>query len=157
MAVDRGWTPAEQERMQGFVDDVYDKFLKLVADSRKLKVEQVSPIAGGRVWSGAQALKLGLVDKIGGLDDALAAVVKEAGLEPGYEVVHRPRKKNFFELFDLFDESENEIKALLSPTATKWLREAGFDLSVPLNIFRESIAGRPAKVWLVAPTEMVIR
>ncbi|HXT39765.1 MAG TPA: signal peptide peptidase SppA [Candidatus Angelobacter sp.] len=157
MAVDRGWTPAEQERMQGFVDDIYGKFLKLVADSRSLKVGQVSAIAGGRVWSGVQALKLGLVDKIGGLDDALTAVVKEAGLDPGYAVIHRPRKKTFFELFDLFDEPGDEIRALHNPTATKWLREAGFDLSVPLNIFRESLAGRPPKVWLLAPTEMVIR
>jgi protease-4 len=157
MAIDRVWSSADQERMQGFVEDIYDKFLKLVAVSRKLKVEQVSPIAGGRVWSGAQALKLDLVDKIGGLDDALAAVAKEAGLEPGYEVIHRPRKKNFFELFDLFDESENEIKALLSPTAAKWLLEAGFDLSVPLNIIHESLAGQSPKVWLLAPTEMVIR
>src|SRR5439155_20803322 len=67
MAIDRTWAPAEQERMQGLVDDIYDKFLKLVASSRKLEVQQVSPLAGGRVWSGGQALKLGLVDQLGGL------------------------------------------------------------------------------------------
>ena len=157
MAIDRGWTATEQERMQGFVDDIYDKFLKLVAGSRKLKVEQVSPIAGGRVWSGAQARKLGLVDQLGGLDEALAASAREAGLEPGYQVIHRPRKKSLFELFDLFGESTDEIRSSLSPTARKWLREAGFDLSVPLNLARESLSGQPPKIWLLAPTEMVIR
>ncbi|PYK98891.1 MAG: signal peptide peptidase SppA [Verrucomicrobia bacterium] len=157
MGIDRVWTSAEQERMQRLVEDIYDKFLKLVADSRKLKVEQVSPIAGGRVWSGAQAQKLGLVDKLGGLDDALAAVAHEAALEPGYQVIHRPQKKNFFELFDLFGESTDEIRSSLDPTAKKWLRAAGFDLSVPLNLVRESISGRPPKVWLLAPTGMVIR
>lgn len=157
MAIDRGWTPNEQERMQSFVDDIYDKFLKLVAGSRKRALQDISPLAGGRVWSGAQALKLGLVDKLGGLDDALAAVAHEAGLEPGYPVIHRPRKKNFFELLDLFGESTDDIRGALSPTAKKWLREAGFDLSVPLNLARESLSGRPPKIWLLAPTQMVIR
>jgi len=157
MSLDRVWTAAEQERMQGLVGDIYEKFLKLVASSRKLKVEQVSPIAGGRVWSGAQALKLGLVDKLGGLDDALAAAASEAGLETGYQVVHRPRQKNFFELFDLFGDSGDEIKSALGPATRQWLREAGFDLSVPLNLLRESLSGQPTKVWLLAPTEMVIR
>ena len=157
MSIDRGWTATEQERMQGFVDDIYDKFLKLVAGSRKLKVEQVSPIAGGRVWSGAQARKLGLVDNLGGLDEALAASAREAALEPGYQVIHRPRKKNLFELFDLFVESTDEIRSSLSPTARKWLREAGFDLSVPLNLARESLSAQPPKIWLLAPTEFVVR
>ncbi len=157
MAIDRGWTPNEQERMQGFVDDIYDKFLKLVAGSRRRAVQDIAPMAGGRVWSGAQALKLGLVDKLGGLDDALAAVAREAGLEPGYQVIHRPRKKNFFELFDLFGDSTDDIRGAISPTAGKWLRDAGFDLSVPLNLARESLSGRPARIWLLAPTVMVIR
>ena len=143
--------------MQGFVDDIYGKFLKLVANSRQLKVEQVAPVAGGRVWSGAQALKLGLVDKLGGLDEALAAVASEAGLGPGYHVVHRPRKKNFLELFDLFDQSNDEIRSATVPTAKEWLREAGFDLSVPLNLARESLSGRPPTIWLLAPTELVVR
>ena len=114
-------------------------------------------MAGGRVWSGAQALKLGLVDKLGGLDEALAAVAREAGLEPGYQVVHRPRKKNFFELLDLFDDSTDNIRSSLSPTARKWLGQAGFDLSVPLAVLRESLSSRSPKVLLLAPAEMVIR
>jgi len=157
MALDRVWTPVEQERMQTFVDEIYGKFLKLVAHSRKLSSEQVSRIAGGRVWSGAQALKLGLVDKIGGLDQALAAAAKEASLDSGYEVIHRPQKKNLFELLDLFDQSTDEIKSVLSPAAKRWLGEAGFDCSVPLNLVRESLSGRSAKVWLLGPGEMVIR
>ena len=157
MAIDRVWTSVEQERMQGLVDDIYDKFLRLVANSRKLTLQQVLPIASGRVWSGAQALKLGLVDQLGGLDEALSAVAREAGLEPGYQVIPRPRKKNFFELLDFLDESTNEIRSPLRPEATKWLSDAGFDLSVPLNLMRESLSGRPPKIWLLAPRDMVIR
>ena len=157
MAPDRGWTPNEEQRMQGLVNDIYDRFLNLVAKSRKLKTEQVSPIAGGRVWSGVQAQKLGLVDTLGGMDEALAAVAREAGLDPGYDVIHRPGKKNFFEVFDLFDESTDNIRSALSPAAAQWLREAGFDLSVPLQLVRESLSGRVQSIWLLAPTELVIR
>lgn len=157
MSFDRIWLPAEQERVQGFVNEIYEKFLKLVAASRKLSVNQVAPIAGGRVWSGAQAQKLGLVDKLGGLDDALAAVTQEAGLGSDYEIIHRPPQKQFLELFDLFDESGDEIKGLLNPPAMTWLREAGFDLSVPLNLVRESLSGKPARIWLLSPTGIVIR
>ena len=97
--------------MQVLVGDIYGRFTQLVAESRKMKMEQVAPVAGGRVWSGAQALRLGLVDRLGGLDDAVAACARsEAGLDPGYEVIHRPRKKNLVELFDLFGEFDSEIQ-----------------------------------------------
>jgi len=89
--------------------------------------------------------------------DNYCAVAREAGLEPGYQVIHRPRKRNFFELFDLFDESTDEIRSSLNREARKWLREAGFGLSVPLNLVRESISGQAPRIWLLAPTEMVIR
>ena len=157
MALDRGWSPVEQERMQGLVDDIYGRFLKLVADSRRRTVQEISPIAGGRVWSGVQALKLGLVDQLGGLDSALESVAREAGLEPGYQVIHRPQKKSFFEVFDLFDESNGEIKSLLGSAALKCLGEAGFDLSVPLNLARQGLAGHSSGIWLLAPTELLIR
>ena len=157
MSPDRGWTPGEQEKMQGFVDDIYEKFLSRVAASRRMKTEAVAPIAGGRVWSGAQALKLGLVDHLGGLDDAMTAAAKEGKLEPGFEVIHRPQHKSVFETFDLFGDSSDEIRALLSPTARNYLRRAGFDLSAPLNLLHESLSGQPARVWLLAPTEFVVR
>ena len=157
MSLDRGWTAAEQERMQSLVQDVYSRFTGLVAASRAMKREQVSPIAGGRVWSGAQAVKLGLVDHLGGLDEALMALAKEANLDPGYEVVHRPAKKNFFELLDLFGGMDGQIKASLSPEARTWLHNAGFNLAVPLNLLKESLSGNPAKIWLLAPTEFVVR
>jgi protease-4 len=157
MSIDRGWTPSEEQRMQGFVDEIYDRFLSLVAGSRHLAKEQISLVAGGRVWSGAQALKLGLVDRIGGLDDSVSAAAREAGLESGYEVVHRPRKKNFFEMVNLFDESSEQIRSAISPTARAWLDAAGLELSVPLNLLRQSLSAQPAKLWLLAPEEISIR
>lgn len=157
MSLDRGWTAGEQEKMQGFVDDFYEKFLSRVAASRKMKIEEVNPVAGGRVWSGAQAVKLGLVDHLGGVDDAMAAAAAEAKLKPGFEVIHRPRHKSMFETMDLFGGSSDEIRALSGSTVGDYLRHAGFNLAVPLNLVRESLAAQPAKAWLLAPTEFVVR
>ncbi len=58
------------------VERVYATFIKRVADGRKLTTDQVDAIGQGRVWSGADAIKIGLVDKIGGLDDAIAEAAK---------------------------------------------------------------------------------
>jgi protease-4 len=157
MSFDREWTPPEQERMQELVGDIYARFTRLVAESRKLKSEQVSAIAGGRVWSGAQAIKLGLVDHSGGLDDAVVAAAREAKLDPGYDIIHRPRKKNFMEVFDLFGGMEGGMKSLLPATTRAWLQESGFHLAIPLNLLRESLTAQPPRAWLMVPDEMVIR
>jgi len=157
MSIERVWSPPEQQRMQGFVEELYDQFLKRVAASRKMKVEAITPIAGGRVWSGLQARKLGLVDEIGGLDDALAAVAKEAGLKPGYDVIHRPRKKSPFENLDLFGEGSDEIRLLLTAAAKTYLQKTGFRFSVPLQLVEESLSGKATAVWLLTPTEILVR
>ncbi len=157
MSMERVWSPPEQEKMQEFVENLYDKFLQRVAESRKMEVQAVAPIAGGRVWSGVQARKLGLVDYLGGMDDALAAVAKEAGLKPGYETIHRPSKKSPFEKFDLFGESTDEIRLLLTTSARTYLQQMGFALSVPLHLATESLSGKPGQAWLLSPTEIVVR
>jgi protease-4 len=73
-------TPEELARMQSVVDGIYDRFLDKVAAGRKLKREAVHEIAQGRVWSGQTALKLGLVDELGGLRDAVQIAAKLANL-----------------------------------------------------------------------------
>lgn len=94
----RGWSDEEHARIQGFVDDVYDRFLGHVAGSRKMAVADVAAIAGGRVWSGDQAVKLGLVDRIGGLDAAIAMVAEAAGIgDKDYQISHVPEPADFLE------------------------------------------------------------
>ena len=67
------FTPAQAKMFHDqFLGDTYQYFLKIVAASRNMNVEQVDQIAQGRVWTGSQALKIKLVDSLGGLDDALA-------------------------------------------------------------------------------------
>jgi len=79
------------------VDWIYGEFVGKVAAARKLKIEDVKEIAQGRVWSGAEAKKLGLVDELGGLDDAIQFAVTKAGLGKNYRLSEFPQKKELTE------------------------------------------------------------
>ncbi|MBX3462221.1 MAG: signal peptide peptidase SppA [Planctomycetes bacterium] len=94
-AMDRPWSETARARMQAFVDEIYARFLEHVAVSRRMDVAAVDAIAGGRVWSGQQAVDNRLVDAIGGLEDAIGRVRALAALGPDVEVVHAPEPKNF--------------------------------------------------------------
>lgn len=76
----RPLSPAFEDIMQQGVEDAYNKFVDLVVTSRDLSEDHVREIAEGRVWSGTDALEHGLVDNIGGLDEAIAAAARLAGV-----------------------------------------------------------------------------
>ncbi len=76
----QAFTPAQRERMNAMLDSSYRAFVQRVAEARKIPLETMPDIAKGRVWTGAQALKLGLVDELGGYDAALAAIRKKLNL-----------------------------------------------------------------------------
>ena len=70
-----------KDAIQASINNTYFKFVTKVAENRGMAYEEVLPIAGGRIWAGYKALELGLVDKIGDLDDALLSAAEKAGLE----------------------------------------------------------------------------
>lgn len=74
-------TESQRAGMQSYVDRGYELFVKRVASGRKKTVDQIKAIAEGRVWDGREALRIGLVDKLGGLDTALADMARELGVE----------------------------------------------------------------------------
>jgi protease-4 len=79
-----------QTIFQSNVEDAYRRFLQLVADGRNMSVAEVDAIAQGRVWTGEQALGLGLVDSLGDLDQAVNAAAQLAGLNEWQSVyLHR--------------------------------------------------------------------
>jgi len=82
--------------LQSSTEDGYEKFLKVVGEGRKLDRDYIDSIGQGRVWIGQKALELKLVDKLGGLDQAVASAAKRAGLEK-YDVVDIVDKKSAFE------------------------------------------------------------
>ena len=86
-------TPAERASIMRGVDKVYTTFTNLVAQGRNLPVEKVLDIAGGRVWSGDNALGIGLIDTYGGLKTAIAIAADKAGLGDNFrvtEVIEQP-------------------------------------------------------------------
>lgn len=87
--------PAQKEMMQKSVEKVYREFVTLVSDGRGMPYDRVDEIAGGRVWTGSQALGIGLVDKIGTLDDAVELAAQKAGLD-NYRISVYPKKRDDF-------------------------------------------------------------
>jgi len=86
MQLDRALTPATRQILQSSVDHAYGEFLLRVSEGRKKSVEDVDKIAQGRVWAGADAQRIGLVDHLGGLKDATEAAAKLAELGGNFDV-----------------------------------------------------------------------
>jgi len=95
--VARPKTPQELALLQKFVDQIYNRFIQQVAEGRGLPLAKVKEIAQGRVWSGDAAVKLGLVDQLGGLETAIAAAAKRAKLET-WTVEEYPHTKSLEEV-----------------------------------------------------------
>lgn len=105
-------TPQELAISQQMVNDIYDDFLNKVSESRKLPKQQVAQIAQGRVWSGADAKKIGLVDDIGGLNEAIAYAAQTAKLDRDWELEEYPVVESWQEkLIEQFAGSK-EVRAL---------------------------------------------
>jgi protease IV len=89
----RPLTDVEREIIQEGVNDIYFDFIGKVAKGRKMTTDQVDSIGQGRVWSGTDALRIGLVDVLGGIGDAIDIAAAKAGLED-YRVVEMPEAKD---------------------------------------------------------------
>jgi len=97
LTIARPRTDDELAVFQRSVDWAYSQFLSKVAEGRHLTVDRVNEIAQGRVWSGAEAVKIGLADEIGGLDDAIRYAAGEAHLTGRYKVTEYPRTRSLSE------------------------------------------------------------
>lgn len=88
----RPMTPEERRILQALLDDVYDQFVTAVAEGRGLDPQVVRGFAEGRIYSGRQAQGLKMVDELGGLEEAIAAAAKMAGLPAKPRVIY-PRRR----------------------------------------------------------------
>ncbi|MFZ1376618.1 MAG: signal peptide peptidase SppA [Geothrix sp.] len=123
MTLTRPKNDLELNRIQGLVDHIYEQFVAKVADSRKMKKEAVHEIAQGRVWSGREAVKLGLVDEIGGLGAALKHAAKMAKAENDFYVAGPEREPDA--LKDLLRNlSQGKSRKLAKPGPVDALAEA---------------------------------
>jgi signal peptide peptidase SppA, 67K type len=97
----------EGRMLQAYVEDGYDSFIGRCADGRGMTKEEINKIGQGRVWTGNQALALGLVDELGDLQKAIEIAVEEAELED-YSISEYPLQKDFFT--QLLEESMGNAK-----------------------------------------------
>ncbi|WP_114748218.1 signal peptide peptidase SppA [Pleomorphovibrio marinus] len=108
VSFDRAPTPREKEIFQKQTDEVYEIFLRRVTEGRNMEKESLLPLASGRVWSGKEAKANGLVDVLGGLEDAVSIAAEKAGVAEDYRVVYYPEQKGFLET--LISEFSKEVK-----------------------------------------------
>lgn len=94
----RPFNADEKAAMQKYINNGYELFVKRCADGRGMSVEDIKKIAEGRVWTGAAAKELGLVDELGGLDRAVEIAAQKVGIDT-YSIVNYPGKSSVFSSF----------------------------------------------------------
>jgi len=112
LSLNRAFSGEEKALLQHYVNDGYELFVKRCADGRDMTTDQIKAIAEGRVWTGEEAIKNGLVDVLGGIDEAIAIAAEKAGLE-AYQIREYPAKEDF---------ATKLMKSMTSELETKWMK-----------------------------------
>ncbi len=99
----RAMTAGERQQMQAYIERGYELFTTRCAEGRGMSIDAIKKIAEGRVWDGATALEIGLVDELGDLDNAMAWVAKEAGIESYATICYPAQKSATEQLMELFN------------------------------------------------------
>jgi protease IV len=149
-SISRPKTPAEMDQIQRAVDSIYEAFLTKVSEGRGLERSKVEELAQGRVWSGTDALALGLVDEIGGLSDAIAYAAKEASLDR-FTVVDFPATRSFMEQLAESLAGGDRSPVLKSDPFTQFVRQASHDLQVLRSL------NDPMGVYALMPLTLSIK
>ena len=106
-------TPYQYAKLQKSVENTYNSFTQRVAEGRGLRQTYVDSIGQGRVWAGADAIGLGLVDQLGDLEDAIAYAAAKVNLGNDFKVVELPKEKDFFTRMMESMNKTDEINAAL--------------------------------------------
>ncbi len=133
--ITRAKTDEELALFQNTVDWVYAQFLGKVGESRKIDRKLLEEIAQGRVWSGTEALKFGLVDELGGLADAVKYAATKAKLGDDFRVAEYPQKKQFAESIKEALEGRRREQSFSGPVGM-FIRQATEELQ-SLNKFND--------------------
>lgn len=109
----RPMTNSERVILQNYVNRGYETFIARCAEGRNVSGNEIKKVAEGRVWTGADALELGLVDVLGGLNDAVAIAAEKANLTDNYAIAEYPAQKDAFsQLMEQLSEEELSIRIL---------------------------------------------
>ncbi len=119
-SINRPMTADERRQMQAYIERGYKLFTSRCAEGRNMSLEAILKIAEGRVWDGTTALEIGLVDELGDLDNAMAWVAKEVGLN-NYNTIEYPTQKSVTEqLLELFN--AQNIKSYLGGDHYRYIK-----------------------------------
>jgi protease-4 len=151
LTISRPKTAAELEILQGMVEWIYDEFIRKVAEGRKLDPAEVRKIAGGRVWSGREAVSLGLVDEIGGLDAAITYAAEAAAVENNYTLVEFPQTQTFSEMLASWFDSMRPVAASQRGVVTQVVKHFE-DQAKTLQQFND-----PRGIYARLPLEINVR
>jgi len=112
---------AQRESVESWMKDIYENFVGKAAEGRQVDYEDFEPRARGRIYTGAQAVELGLVDDLGGLQTAIEHMKEALGLEPDEEIelVLYPRPRSFWEQLS----SGSLLRVRERPSINQWLQE----------------------------------
>jgi protease-4 len=147
------FTPAARTLFQAAIEDGYNDFLSVVSEGRDIPVEEVDEIARGRVWIGEQARDLGLVDQLGGLEDAVVAAAERADLDEYETVVVKRRPSPFQQFLMGFSNAmaPDMVEAMLKATGTNAVF-ADY-LSSEAELVRQTLkAGHPNGIYALCET-----
>lgn len=140
LAFDRELTVPEEHILQELIDISYQQFVQTVADARKLTVETVKSFADGRIFTGQQALELGVVDRLGTEEDARRWAAELAGLDPEKTTLYTlEEKKSLANRLLPGNQASSELATYLGPrlsTATDWLEFEVSTSGIPLWMYR---------------------
>lgn len=134
-------TDDEQAIFEADIEQSYNRFLRVVAENRGMSVEQVDAVAQGRVYSGQQALEVGLVDAIGDIDDALRIAAEMAEIED-YKIETYPKKQDIFEAF--FGGANAQVKSWMFG----WIPR---DIQSDVNDVNNLLNQRGIQHWTILP------
>lgn len=148
LRLDRKLGPEAADLLQSTIEHGYDEFISLVAEHREMSWNEVDQVAQGRVWSGAQARRHGLVDQLGTLGDAIDSAARAAGLGDDYEIGYIERELGAIERF-FVDAAAASIKLAgvdMPAGISAWLPgDAGRKLQASLRfVFDAAETGQPA-------------
>ena len=152
LTITRPKTPEEIGVLQNMVEWIYSQFITKVAEGRHLDRDFVQGIAQGRVWSGVEAKKLGLVDEIGGLDAAIRYAAAQTKLPTGYHIMEYPQKRDLAEAI-------GEFLGRLEPDSTKARSGVLGELEQALEKQWAELRAYndPAGIYLRMPEDLSIR
>lgn len=134
----RPMTPEEHALLQNMVDDVLTQFKQAVSTGRKIRMEEVSAIADGRIFSGSQARSAHLVDELGTLHDAVKEAAREAGISGKPNVVYVEKSRN--RLLDLIFSGDSDGDEDSSEASGSFMHSRGSGAGV-LQRFLDAVAG----------------